>query len=165
MSSMDHFRLFPDDPDRLLRFKAEAEQREAELAAERKRKARVEQRTLLRTDIEGLRSEVAAIYGLIRHQHDVLLEVCGTALGQYGDKIFDHCEGMIQSVQRELFALVEKRFAEVQAGIAQARADAIATAEGKRAAKGEFRFAGEKGAEGDDEPVDLPQLSKARGLN
>jgi hypothetical protein len=32
-------------------------------------------------------------------------------------------------------------------------------------AKGEFRFANEKSAEGDNEPLGLPQLSKARGLN
>jgi hypothetical protein len=77
LSSMDHLRLFPDDPDPLLRYKAEAEQREAELAAARKREERAEQRaesrqvTLLRTEVERLRSEIAEVYGTIKHQHDV----------------------------------------------------------------------------------------------
>ncbi len=162
MSAADRVRLFPDTCDKLTRFQAEAEQREAELAAEREREARVEQRaesrqvTLLRTEIEGLRSE-------IKHQHEVLLDVCGTALGQHGNKILDHCEGMIQSVQRELFALVEKRFAEVQAGIAQARADVLA-ADGKLRPKGEFKFANERQER--DEPIDLPNpLRLGRTIN
>jgi hypothetical protein len=161
MSSMDHLRLFPNDPGPRLRYKAEAEQREAELAAARKREERAEQRaesrqvTLLRTEIEGLlRSEIAEVYGTIKHQHNVLLEVCGTALGQYGDKIFDHCEKMIQSVQREL-----------EAKIAQARADVLATAEGKSATKGGFKFANEKGAESGDEPVELPNPLPRRAIN
>jgi hypothetical protein len=161
MSAADHLRLFPDTADPLLRFKAEAEQREAELAAERKREAREERGTeskqvaLLRAEIEGLRHEIA-------HQHEVLLDVCGTALGEYGNKIFDHCEGLIQSIQRELFALVERRFAELQAKIEQARADVLA-ADGKP--RKDFRFANEKTTGDDDEPLELPQLSKARGLN
>jgi hypothetical protein len=38
--SMDHFRLFPDDTDPLLRYKADAERREQEAAAKREREAR-----------------------------------------------------------------------------------------------------------------------------
>jgi hypothetical protein len=46
-----------------------------------------------------------------------------------------------------------------EAGIAQPRADVLA-ADGKP--RKDFRFANER-QERDDEPLDLPQLSKARG--
>jgi hypothetical protein len=70
-------------------------------------------------------------------------------VGEYTNKIFDRVEGMIQSLQRELFALVERRFAETQARISL-------IAEGRSEPKGEFRFANEKSGDDSDEPVDLP---------
>jgi hypothetical protein len=157
MSSMDHLRLFPDDPDPLLRYKAEAEQREAELAAARKREEREERRaesrqvTLLRAEIENVRAE-------IEMRQDVVLDACGQCVGEYTNKIFDRVEGMIQSLQRELFALVERRFAETQARISL-------IAEGRSEPKGEFRFANEKSGDDSDEPVDLPNPLPRRAIN
>jgi hypothetical protein len=159
--SMDHFRLFPDDTDPLLRYKADAEERERELAAERRREEREQQRAesrnvaLLRREIEDVRAE-------IQMRQDVVLDACGQCVGEYSNKIFDRVEGMIQSLQRELFALVERRFAETQAAIERTKADVLS---GAKREKGEFRFASEKGAEGDDEPVELPNPLPRRAIN
>ena len=160
--SMDHFRLFPDDTDPLLRYKADAERRERELAAERKREERDERRAGLRSEIEGLRSELQALRAEMDRRSDMHFDVVGQAIGEYLNRIFDHVDGRVKGVEHELYSLIEQRFAALEAKIAQARADVLA-ADGKP--RKDFRFASEKTAEGDGEPLDLPPCSKARGLN
>jgi hypothetical protein len=155
MSAADHLRLFPDTADPLLRFKAEAEQREQELAAERKREAREERRskarevTLLRAEIECLRSELAAVRDECERRRIEGLEVTAEKITELADRIFNHITG---------------RFAALESQIEKARASVVEAAYGRQPRK-DFRFANEKSAEGDGEPLDLPPLSKARALN
>jgi hypothetical protein len=60
---------------------------------------------------------------------------------------------MIQSAQRELFSLIERRFCELEARINQTRADILA---GDDKPRKDFRFANEKSTEGNDEPLERP---------
>jgi hypothetical protein len=151
------------DPDGLRRYREEAGARQREIEQARRSEKREQRRTALSAEIEGLRTEIADVYATIKHQHDVVLDACGTALGQYGDKILDRCEGMIQSVQRELFSLIERRFCELEARIAQARADILA-ADGKL--RKDFRFANERQERDDDAITELPNpLPPRRAMN
>ena len=161
MSASDHLRLFPHDTDRLTCWRAQQEEQQRQAEAERKAEAREQRRSLLRDEIEALRAEIAAVRDEAERRRIIGLEVTAEKVADLANKIFDHIDGRFRRVQIELCSLVEQRFAALEAKVNQARADVLA--DGKPRASGDFKFAAERKER--DEPLDLPPLSKARGLN
>jgi hypothetical protein len=108
----------------------------------RDRERSAHQRRAEQTEVERLRAEMRNEFAQLRaeiEQHrEQQVEIIGTAIGEYGNKILDDAERFTRNMQREL---VETRFAQLQARIS----DAGAAPRSK-----EFRFANEP------EPVDLP---------
>src|SRR6266496_1514147 len=118
-AASNHLSLFPDSDDVLLRYQADDERRQQELAAARERAARRERGELreanLRGEVAELRAEIAALPKMLNERSDALLDITGEVVGDTVRKIYDHIDGRVQATQRELFALVEKRFAELSA--------------------------------------------------
>ena len=166
--SMDHFRLFPDDTDPLLRYKADAERRERELAAEREREEqRTESReaTLLRAEVEALRSELQQLRDEIdaRRQDDLknLADVT-SSVADVIERLPDWIESVAKKSHIELRALIAERFGELLGQINAIMPDARS-----RAAKGEsFEFANERQERDDDAITELPNpLARRRAIN
>ena len=115
---------------------------------------RAQRRQQERNEVEALRvemwGELTRLRDEIEQQREMQIEVVGTALGEYGDKILDRAEQFTREIQRELFTLVEKRFAEL-AG----RLDAVLPDARSRSSK-DFKFANER----DDGVIDLPNWRK-----
>jgi len=109
---------------------------------------RAQQRQQERNEVEALRvemgGELTRLRDEIEQQREMQIEVVGTALGEYGDKILDRAEQFTREIQRELFTLVEKRFAEL-AG----RLDAVLPDARSRSTK----FASERN---ESDVIDLP---------
>jgi hypothetical protein len=123
-------------------------------AAEREQeRVQAQARQRERDDVEALRAElrqtIADVRGEMRQQHEAWIEIVGTALGGYGNKIVKEAEDLVRSSQRDLFALVEKRFAEMAA-----RLEAI-TPDAKQRESKAFKFASESAVD-DKKPIDLP---------
>jgi len=112
---------------------------------------RAQQRQQERNEVEALRvemgGELTRLRDEIEQQREMQIEVVGTALGEYGDKILDRAEQFTREIQRELFTLVEKRFAEL-AG----RLDAVLPDARSRSTK-DFKFASERN---ESDVIDLP---------
>jgi hypothetical protein len=149
-----HHVLFPDDPSPLAKWRRDNERREQEIAAEREREERSERRTesrqvvLLRGEIENLRGQLAELRTEMDQQREFSIEVFGTALGQYGDKIHDYVDAAMKRLETSLWTAIERRHAEVSA-----RLDLLPDGKSRK----DFKFANEKSAEVDSEPtVDLP---------
>jgi vacuolar-type H+-ATPase subunit I/STV1 len=114
--SIHHRQLFPDDPDPLLKWKAEAEARELELAAERSREEHAQQRTgsvvLLRAEVQTLRSELQQLRD--RRQDDLknLADVT-SSVADVIERLPDWIETAAKKSHNELRALIAERFAEL----------------------------------------------------
>jgi hypothetical protein len=103
-----------------------------------------------RDEVEQLRvqlwSEIGKLRNEIEQRHEASVEAAGTFVAETVDKALDKTELAARDLQRDLFTLVERRFAELGA-----RLDVMS---GTPAAKKAFRFANEPAPE--NEPVDLP---------
>jgi hypothetical protein len=97
----------------------------------------------LRAEMHG---EFARLRDELEQRREVATEAVGTFVGETFDKLLDKTELAARDLQRDLFTLVEKRFAELGA-----RLDVMS---GTPASKKGFRFASEPAPE--NEPVDLP---------
>jgi hypothetical protein len=105
------------------------------------------QRHAEQTEVERLRAEMrnelAQLRDEIEQRREQQVEIIGTAIGEYGNNILDAAERLVRNMQRELITLVETRFAQLQARIA----DPGAASRSK-----EFKFANESR----EKPIDLP---------
>ena len=147
------------DPAAMNKWRAWHDEQEAERARDEQHTKRFHTIKNLRDE---LRHEIAAVRAEAESRADIGIEATGEALGGLRKEITDQVEAALKGVQtqyrdteRELFRLVERRFAEL-AG----RLDALAP-DARSRTKGEFRFASEKGS--DDETVDLPNPIVLRG--
>jgi hypothetical protein len=119
-------------------------------AAERRAEERVQQQQQEKqTIVEQLRAEMAALRAEMYELHEVMIEATGEAVGQHGDKIVDCAEQFVKDNQRELFTLVEKRFAELQARLDGVLPEA-------RARSRNFKFASEQSDGDTGDIIDLP---------
>jgi hypothetical protein len=84
-------------------------------------------------------------------RYEVVMAAAGEALGQVQNEILNHVSDAINKVERELFALVERRFGELMG-----RLDGFLPEQPRPK---DFKFAGERA---DDGPVDLPNPFPAR---
>jgi uncharacterized protein with von Willebrand factor type A (vWA) domain len=150
-----HRTLFPDDPDPVERWRADADEQDARFGQERRAQERAERRTESR-HVALLRGEIAELRAEMVRQQEVHIESFGQALGEYGNRIVDHADAMIRRLQTEIWGSVERRLAELQA-----RVDVVLDAK----PRGSFKFANER-IESDGEPVELPNpLPSRRNIN
>jgi hypothetical protein len=112
-------------------------------AAERRRQS--EQHN----EVEQLRAELWNELANMRAELEqrVSAEAVGTFVGETFDKALDKAEQAARDMQRDLFTLVERRFAELGA-----RLDVMS---GTPAAKKAFRFANEPARDDKTEPVEI----------
>jgi hypothetical protein len=100
------------------------------------------------TEVERLRiemwREISRLRDEIEQRREQQVEIVGTVVGQYGNKLLDDAERFTRRVQHEVITLVETRFAQLQA-----RLDTAAPASRSK----EFKFANEPR---EPEPLDLP---------
>jgi hypothetical protein len=131
-----------------MRERAELEGRDADWARARRQRQREEQRAQ-QSEVDKLRSElqqeVANLRNELSAQHECQIAATGQALGEMLEKVVAHGEEMVRKVERELFALVERRF-----GKLMGRLDGILP-ESSRAK--DFKFASERDNDG---PLELP---------
>jgi hypothetical protein len=99
-------------------------------------------------EIERLRMEmwreISRLRDEVEQRREQQVEIIGTAIGEYGDKLLDDAERFTRRVQHEVITLVETRFAQLQT-----RIDTAAPASRSK----EFKFANESR---EPEPLDLP---------
>ena len=145
LSQMDRWRL-----DGARRRERRAQERKATEREQERRQARAQQRE--RDDVEAVRAElrqaIADVRGEMKQQHEAWIEIAGTALGGYGNKIMKAAEDLVRNSQHDLFALVEKRFAEMSARLEAITPDA-------KARDKALKFASESTVD-DKKPIDLP---------
>jgi hypothetical protein len=118
-----------------------------DFCSKRRRSAAKEQTAVaeLRSEMHG---EIARLRSELQAQHEISTEAVGTAIGQYGERVFADAEQLSREVQHDLVLLIEKRFAELLA-----RINTIGS-QTPNERKKDFRFANEPAPE--NEPVDLP---------
>jgi hypothetical protein len=97
---------------------------------------------------------IADVRSEIDQRHDIAIEAVGTVIAQHGDKLVDHSEELIKTVQRDLFALFERRFGELMG-----RLDVVLPEPRSRESKS-FRFASERVDDDKDKAIDLPDWRK-----
>jgi hypothetical protein len=101
-----------------------------------------------------LQQEVASLRNELHAQHECQIEATGQALGGTAKDL----EATIKKIEHELFSLVERRFAALEA-----RLD-IFMPESSRSK--DFKFASERvGGDGGADVIDLPNPLRRRGLN
>jgi hypothetical protein len=117
------------------------------LRDKQRRSAAKEQNTIaeLRAEMHG---EIARLRSELQAQHEISTEAVGTAIGQYGERVFTDAEQLSREVQHDLVMLIEKRFSELLTRIDTIRSQA------PQEPKKEFRFASEPAPE--NEPAVLP---------
>ena len=106
----------------------------------------------------GLRGQFAELRAEMDQQREAIIEIVGTALGQYGDKIHDYVDAAMKRLESAFWTVIERRNAELSA-----RLDLLP--DGKPRAK-DFRFANERDERDDDEITELPNpLPPRRAIN
>jgi hypothetical protein len=128
--------------------KRRAEDRERERAWMREQEQKHSEVAALRTELQ---QAIADVRSEIDQRQEFMMEVVGTALGEFGGKVADNYEKLVRDTHTELLKLVERRFAETQAHI-----EAILPDVRSRESKS-FRFASERT---DDDVIDLPDWRK-----
>ena len=110
----------------------------------------------LRGEVESLRGQLAELRAEMDQQREAIIEIVGTALGQYGDKIHDYVDAAMKRLESAFWTAIERRNAELSA-----RLDLLP--DGKPRARSEFKFANERD---DDEITELPNpLPPRRAIN
>jgi hypothetical protein len=132
---------------------------------DREQRTERRQQSAQRDAVERLRVEMWNELGNLRNEleqrFEARTEAVGTVIGESFDKVLDKAEQYTRDSQRDLFALVEKRFSELLA-----RIDTIGS-QAPREPRKDFRFAGEEKSSRDDktEPVELPSGFLNKVLN
>ena len=103
-----------------------------------------------------MQQEIANLRAEMLQLHEVQIEATGTALGEYGDKIYDHFQKAIRELHNDVFSEIARKFGE-----AMGRLDALVpgTPSRPRPTK-DFKFSHERD---DDDVSDLP--NPARKVN
>jgi hypothetical protein len=152
----------PADPQALVRWREEAEQREQEFARQRRLEERERQRAAealaatecaqLRAELTNLRAELANLRGELDQRRRAEFEAIMEAVVDYSNDVFDQVKALTKLMLAELFDKIDSTFAALQA-----RVDAVLPD-----TKGAFRFARER----DDEVSELPNpLPPRRAIN
>jgi hypothetical protein len=117
-----------------------------DFCSRRRRSAAKEQTAVaeLRSEMHG---EIARLRSELQAQHEISTEAVGTAIGQYGERVFADAEQLSREVQHELVLLIEKRFSELLT-----RIDTIGSQAPSEPRK-DFKFTSEQQA-GDTKPAD-----------
>jgi hypothetical protein len=152
MKDPDPLNLRPDDV--MVKWRRDAiRDEEARRAAKREQQQREEQNAVAQLRAE-VQQEVANLRAEMQQLHEVHIEVTGTTLGEYGDKIYDHFQKAIRELHNDVFSEIAQKFGE-----AMGRLDALVSGAPSRS-KG-FKFANEPD---DDNVADLPNPLR-KGMN
>jgi len=128
------------------------EEAERKMAGQRRAEEREQRRRERQSAVDRLRAEmreeIATLRAAVDEQREFLIEVVGTSLGEYGNKIFDRIEKMVDDALSELRITSERSYGELMGRLDAASPD---TRSRSRRTK-DFKFSNER----DDSAVDQP---------
>jgi hypothetical protein len=130
-----------------------------DFCSKRRRAAAREQNAVaeLRAEMHG---EIARLRSELQQQHEISTEAVGTAIGQYGERVFTDAEELTRELRHDLVMLIEKRFSELLT-----RIDTVGSQAPSEPRK-DFKFASEQQAgdtkQADPEPSSSEVVYKAR---
>ena len=164
MKDPDPLNLRSDDP--LTKWRCDAEHKEAlsraqhaEDERERRRREKRQVQDVSETLRAELAQEIADVRTEAKTRSEVTTEVVAEKLEELGSRVIDIAERLVKDSERELYRLVEKRFAELQAKL-----EVVMPEPRSREAK-DFRFASERADEAGAEVVDLPDWRTRTKMN